>query len=250
MSHFKVYFWLFQVSMAVRLCDGALVVVDAVEGVCPQTQVVLQQAWVEGIKPCLVLNKVDRLITELKYSPTEAYYHLQQILEQVRVTFPCWNGNKNQLCVFQYRLMSLCWICEWEWDLNHSAGQCCDWFSIHVRGDAIGSTGNDTGKSTGNYKEWWPSRRSGLCYASYSVSCCVNVNPPTLRKILCMTGAVALRTKMIQLSTSPQNMAMSYLRRPSMGGALGKLHAYSSEFHRSTCISRPLQGEPFCWNVC
>lgn len=78
----------FQVSMAVRLCDGALVVVDAVEGVCPQTQVVLQQAWTEGIKPCLVVNKVDRLITELKYSPTEAYYHLQQILEQVWVTFP------------------------------------------------------------------------------------------------------------------------------------------------------------------
>ena len=89
-SHFSVYCLclLLQVSMAVRLCDGALVVVDAVEGVCPQTQAVLQQAWVEGIKPCLVLNKIDRLITELKYSPTEAYYHLQQILEQVRGTFP------------------------------------------------------------------------------------------------------------------------------------------------------------------
>ena len=73
--------------MAVRLCDGALVVVDVVEGVCPQTQVVLQQAWVEGIKPCLILNKVDRLITQLKFSPTEAYYHLQQILEQVEFTF-------------------------------------------------------------------------------------------------------------------------------------------------------------------
>ena len=86
--------------MAVRLCDGALVVVDAVEGVCPQTQAVLQQAWTEGIKPCLVLNKVDRLITELKYSPTEAYYHLQQILEQVSVTFPCRNGNEiTHVCV-------------------------------------------------------------------------------------------------------------------------------------------------------
>lgn len=48
-----------------------------------QTQAVLQQAWVEGIKPCLVLNKIDRLITELKYTPTEAHYHLQQVLEQV-----------------------------------------------------------------------------------------------------------------------------------------------------------------------
>ena len=72
-----------EVSTGLRLCDGAIVVVDAVEGVCPQTQVVLQQAWVEGIKPCLVINKVDRLILELHYTPTEAYYHLQQILEQV-----------------------------------------------------------------------------------------------------------------------------------------------------------------------
>lgn len=48
-----------------------------------QTQVVLKQAWTEGIKLCLVINKVDRLITELQYSPTEAYQHLQQVLEQV-----------------------------------------------------------------------------------------------------------------------------------------------------------------------
>ncbi len=49
----------------------------------PQTQVVLQQAWKEGIKLCLVINKVDRLILGLQMTPTEAYYHLQQVLEQV-----------------------------------------------------------------------------------------------------------------------------------------------------------------------
>ncbi|XP_070543409.1 elongation factor-like GTPase 1 [Ptychodera flava] len=72
-----------EVSTAVRLCDGALIIVDVVEGVCPQTHVVLRQAWLENIKPVLVLNKIDRLITELKYSPMEAHLHLQQILEQV-----------------------------------------------------------------------------------------------------------------------------------------------------------------------
>ncbi|KAJ7365913.1 Elongation factor-like GTPase 1 [Desmophyllum pertusum] len=75
-----LFFW---VSTAVRLCDGAIVVVDVVEGVCPQTHVVLRQAWLENIQPCLVLNKIDRLITELKYSPAEAHFHLQQILEKV-----------------------------------------------------------------------------------------------------------------------------------------------------------------------
>ncbi|XP_034433565.1 elongation factor-like GTPase 1 isoform X1 [Hippoglossus hippoglossus] len=72
-----------EVSTAVRLCDGAIVVVDAVEGVCPQTQVVLRQAWLENIRPVLVINKIDRLILELKLSAQEAYTHLQKILEQV-----------------------------------------------------------------------------------------------------------------------------------------------------------------------
>ncbi|MEQ2270257.1 Elongation factor-like GTPase 1, partial [Xenotaenia resolanae] len=72
-----------EVSTAVRLCDGAIVVVDAVEGVCPQTQVVLRQAWLENIKPVLVINKIDRLIVELKLTSLEAYTHLQKILEQI-----------------------------------------------------------------------------------------------------------------------------------------------------------------------
>eukprot|EP00794_Sanderia_malayensis_P009497 gene9497-10491_t len=72
-----------EVSTAVRLCDGALVLVDAVEGVCSQTHAVLRQAWLENIQPCLVINKLDRLIRELKLSPLEAYLHIQQILEQV-----------------------------------------------------------------------------------------------------------------------------------------------------------------------
>ncbi|XP_069767762.1 elongation factor-like GTPase 1 isoform X2 [Narcine bancroftii] len=72
-----------EVSTAVRVCDGAVVVVDVVEGVCPQTQAVLRQAWLENIRPVLVINKIDRLIIELKLTPFEAYIHLQKILEQV-----------------------------------------------------------------------------------------------------------------------------------------------------------------------
>jgi len=68
-----------EVSTAVRLCDGAIVVVDVVEGVCPQTRVALQQAWIENIKPVLVLNKIDRLILELKLEPLDAYVKLMQV---------------------------------------------------------------------------------------------------------------------------------------------------------------------------
>ncbi|OAA38350.1 Protein synthesis factor, GTP-binding protein [Metarhizium rileyi] len=72
-----------EVSTASRLCDGAVVLVDAVEGVCSQTVTVLRQTWVEKLKPLLVINKMDRLVTELKMSPAEAYVHLGKLLEQV-----------------------------------------------------------------------------------------------------------------------------------------------------------------------
>ncbi|KAF7998147.1 hypothetical protein HCN44_009545 [Aphidius gifuensis] len=72
-----------EVSTAVRLCDGALIVVDVVEGVCPQTRSALSMTYIEGLKPVLVLNKIDRLINELKLTPLDAYVHLVQVLEQV-----------------------------------------------------------------------------------------------------------------------------------------------------------------------
>lgn len=72
-----------EVSTASRLCDGAVILVDAVEGVCSQTVTVLRQSWMEKLKPLLVINKMDRLITELKMSPGEAYIHLSKLLEQV-----------------------------------------------------------------------------------------------------------------------------------------------------------------------
>ncbi|CAF2739624.1 unnamed protein product [Rotaria sp. Silwood2] len=72
-----------EVSTAVRLCDGAIILIDAVEGVCPQTLAALRQAWLEHLRIILVLNKIDRLIVELKMSPLEAYFHIRVILEQL-----------------------------------------------------------------------------------------------------------------------------------------------------------------------
>ena len=72
-----------EVSTASRLSDAAVILVDAVEGVCSQTVTVLRQVWIEKLKPLLVINKVDRLVTELKMSPAEAYSHLGRVLEGV-----------------------------------------------------------------------------------------------------------------------------------------------------------------------
>ncbi|KIM28418.1 hypothetical protein M408DRAFT_329481 [Serendipita vermifera MAFF 305830] len=72
-----------EVSASSRLCDGALVLVDVVEGVCTQTISVLRQARADRLKPILIINKFDRLITELKLTPLEGYHHLSQLIEQV-----------------------------------------------------------------------------------------------------------------------------------------------------------------------
>ncbi|XP_055614451.1 elongation factor-like GTPase 1 [Uranotaenia lowii] len=72
-----------EVTTAVRLCDGAVIVVDVVEGVCPQTRICLKQAYNENLKTVLLLNKLDRLMLEKQMDPMEAYRQLTQLLEQV-----------------------------------------------------------------------------------------------------------------------------------------------------------------------
>ena len=71
------------VSTAVRLCDGGLLLVDVIEGVCIQTHAVIKQAYEEKVKLCLVLNKIDKLIVDLQMTPVEITEHLTRIIEQV-----------------------------------------------------------------------------------------------------------------------------------------------------------------------
>ncbi|CAB4253904.1 similar to Saccharomyces cerevisiae YNL163C RIA1 Cytoplasmic GTPase involved in biogenesis of the 60S ribosome [Maudiozyma barnettii] len=92
-----------EVSAASRLCDGAVVLVDVVEGVCSQTITVLRQCWVEKLKPVLVLNKMDRLITELQMTPQETYLHLNKIIEQVNSVLGSFFAGERQLDDYSWR---------------------------------------------------------------------------------------------------------------------------------------------------
>jgi elongation factor 2 len=74
-----------EVTAALRVTDGALVVVDCVSGVCVQTETVLRQAIGERIKPVLFMNKMDRALLELQLEAEELYQTFQRIVENVNV---------------------------------------------------------------------------------------------------------------------------------------------------------------------
>ena len=71
------------VTRAMRAVDGAVVVVDAVEGTMPQTETVLRQALKEQVVPVLFINKVDRLINELKVDEQEMQIRLGKVIDKV-----------------------------------------------------------------------------------------------------------------------------------------------------------------------
>ncbi|MBU7048103.1 MAG: elongation factor EF-2 [Theionarchaea archaeon] len=71
------------VTRAMRAIDGCIIVVCAVEGVMPQTETVVRQALKERVKPVLFINKVDRLIKELKLSPEEMQNRFMKIITHV-----------------------------------------------------------------------------------------------------------------------------------------------------------------------
>ncbi|KAK8500724.1 hypothetical protein V6N12_031384 [Hibiscus sabdariffa] len=74
-----------EVTAALRITDGALVVVDCIEGVCVQTETVLRQALGERIRPVLTVNKMDRCFLELRIDGEEAYQTFQRVIENVNV---------------------------------------------------------------------------------------------------------------------------------------------------------------------
>merc|ERR1712127_1176150 len=80
-----------EVTAALRVTDGALVVVDCVSGVCVQTETVLRQAIAERIKPILFMNKMDRALLELQLEAEDLYQTFQRIVESVNVIIATYN---------------------------------------------------------------------------------------------------------------------------------------------------------------
>src|SRR6056297_3475605 len=71
------------VTRAMRAVDGAIVLCCASEGIMPQTETVLRQALKERVKPVLFINKVDRLIKELKLTPEQMQQRFAKQIAEV-----------------------------------------------------------------------------------------------------------------------------------------------------------------------
>src|SRR2546428_1518030 len=78
------------VTRAMRAIDGVIILDDSVEGIMPQTETVIRQALKERVRPVLFINKVDRLVNELKISPEQMQQRFQKIIMEVNNRIRKW----------------------------------------------------------------------------------------------------------------------------------------------------------------
>ncbi len=82
------------VTRSMRAVDGVILVVDPVEGIMPQTETVLRQAFKEKAKPVLFVNKVDRLLNELKLTPQQTYERLLELINNINKLMARYGGEE------------------------------------------------------------------------------------------------------------------------------------------------------------
>lgn len=86
-----------EVTAALRVTDGALVVVDCVSGVCVQTETVLRQAIAERIKPIVFMNKMDLALLTLQLEQEDLYQRFTRIVETVNVIIATYSDEKGPM---------------------------------------------------------------------------------------------------------------------------------------------------------
>jgi U5 small nuclear ribonucleoprotein component len=105
-----------EVGVSLRLVDGVVLVVDVVEGVQINTEQIIKHAVLEDLPMTLVVNKMDRLILELKLPPTDAYFKLKHVVEEVNTiieqTLPG-QGEKRRLSPEKGNVLFACTSMEW-----------------------------------------------------------------------------------------------------------------------------------------
>lgn len=83
-----------EVSCSIRVTDGAMVLIDTVDGVKAQTKTVLTQALAERVKPVLIINKIDKLFMSLQMKPREIYHQFLKNVEDVNGVIDTYQDQK------------------------------------------------------------------------------------------------------------------------------------------------------------
>ena len=131
-----------EVASALRLVDGVVLVVDVVEGVQVNTEQIIKHAVLEGLPLTLVVNKMDRLILELKLPPTDAYFKLKHVIEEVNTmienTLPG-EGEKRRLSPEKGNVLFACSSMGWCFTLQSFAKMYSDHYTGSKPGEGIDS---------------------------------------------------------------------------------------------------------------
>lgn len=121
-----------EVAASMRLVDGVAIVVDVVEGVQINTEQVIKHAAREDLPMVLIVNKMDRLILELKLPPTDAYFKIRHVIEQVNSVIEGVlgkAGEKKRLSPEKGNVAFACADMDWVFTLNSFARQYAEKFT-------------------------------------------------------------------------------------------------------------------------
>lgn len=88
-----------EVTAALRVTDGCIIILDAIKGVCVQTETVMRQALDEMVKPVALINKIDRLILELKLAPEEIYQKFYNHIVSCNALLAKYNNKMSEIQV-------------------------------------------------------------------------------------------------------------------------------------------------------
>ena len=124
-----------EVTAALRITDGALVVVDCVEGVCVQTETVLRQALGERIRPVMTVNKLDRCFLELMADPEEAYNGFRRVIESANVIMATYADDLLGDTQVGLGCLNQCLLLPWALlycSCTHQHGTLCERVHLHM----------------------------------------------------------------------------------------------------------------------
>lgn len=83
-----------EVVTSLRIADGILLVVDVIEGITLHGQNIIKHALEEELPIILVVNKLDRLVLELKLPPADAYLKIKRTIEKVNFVIKTYDFKK------------------------------------------------------------------------------------------------------------------------------------------------------------